>query len=390
MIENISSYHVVMNSSPSYWEETESHKIIRTTNRFELREGWQTVYARKPECLLVKITLSNGLTGWGEANVPIGPEIVKLIISNIITPLVKKEKFLNPNQMWQFLYDIQRGRGYHSGYYIDALAALDIAVWDALSKFHEIPLGKLLRKKSLTKIPIYLSGLRQKNLEEKISHLKQWENNGLKGVKLFLPSNNTEIENEISKIQSKVPEINNWMIDLLWMSELKSTIKLKKNLEKFNINFLECPLQPENIEEHKTLVSKPGVPIALGEHFRTHYQILPWLKEQALDVLQPDIGRTGISNALTQLKICKKYNIPVTPHMGMGSPIFQAATLHFSSICESNYLQEFQAGLANNLHELVKTFWSYKEGYIYMPKKFGLGVEVDEQKILEYSVNKNL
>ncbi len=379
-----------MNSSPSYWEETESHKIIRTTNRFELREGWQTVYARKPECLLVKITLSNGLTGWGEANVPIGPEIVKLIISNIITPLVKKEKFLNPNQMWQFLYDIQRGRGYHSGYYIDALAALDIAVWDALSKFHEIPLGKLLRKKSLTKIPIYLSGLRQKNLEEKISHLKQWENNGLKGVKLFLPSNNTEIENEISKIQSKVPEINNWMIDLLWMSELKSTIKLKKNLEKFNINFLECPLQPENIEEHKTLVSKPGVPIALGEHFRTHYQILPWLKEQALDVLQPDIGRTGISNALTQLKICKKYNIPVTPHMGMGSPIFQAATLHFSSICESNYLQEFQAGLANNLHELVKTFWSYKEGYIYMPKKFGLGVEVDEQKILEYSVNKNL
>mgnify|MGYP001272009488 FL=1 len=379
-----------MNSSPSYWEETESHKIIRTTNRFELREGWQTVYARKPECLLVKITLNNGLTGWGEANVPIGPEIVKLIISNIITPLVKKEKFLNPNQMWQFLYDIQRGRGYHSGYYIDALAALDIAVWDALSKFHEIPLGKLLRKKSLTKIPIYLSGLRQKNLEEKISHLKQWENNGLKGVKLFLPSNNTEIENEISKIQSKVPEINNWMIDLLWMSELKSTIKLKKNLEKFNINFLECPLQPENIEEHKTLVSKPGVPIALGEHFRTHYQILPWLKEQALDVLQPDIGRTGISNALTQLKICKKYNIPVTPHMGMGSPIFQAATLHFSSICESNYLQEFQAGLANNLHELVKTFWSYREGYIYMPKKFGLGVEVDEQKILEYSVNKNL
>ena len=73
--------------------------------------------------------------------------------------------------------------------------------------------------------------------------------------------------------------------------------------------------------------------------------------------------------------------------MGMGSPIFQAATLHFSSICENNYLQEYQAGLANNLHELVKTSWSYKKGYIHMPKKFGLGVEVDEQKIIENSVN---
>ncbi len=376
-----------MNSSPSYWEETDSHKIVKTTDRFELREGWQTVYARKPECLLVKITLKNGLIGWGEANVPIGPEIVKLIISNIITPLVKKEKFINPNQMWQFLYDIQRGRGYHSGYYLDALAALDIAVWDALSKFHEIPLGKLLKKKPLAKIPVYLSGLRQKNLKEKISHLKLWANKDLKGVKLFLPANNTEIENELSKIQSEVQEINNWMVDLLWMSDLKSTIELKNSLENFKVKFLECPLQPENIEDHKMLVSKPGVPIALGEHFRTHYQISPWLKKQALNVLQPDIGRTGISNALIQLKLCKKYNVQVTPHMGMGSPIFQAATLHFSSICENNYLQEYQAGLANNLHELVKTSWSYKKGYIHMPKKFGLGVEVDEQKIIENSVN---
>ena len=376
-----------MNSSPSYWEETDSHKIVKTTDRFELREGWQTVYARKPECLLVKITLKNGLIGWGEANVPIGPEIVKLIISNIITPLVKKEKFINPNQMWQFLYDIQRGRGYHSGYYLDALAALDIAVWDALSKFHEIPLGKLLKKKPLAKIPVYLSGLRQKNLKEKISHLKLWANKDLKGVKLFLPANNTEIENELSKIQSEVQEINNWMVDLLWMSDLKSTIELKNSLENFKVKFLECPLQPENIEDHKMLVSKPGVPIALGEHFRTHYQISPWLKKQALNVLQPDIGRTGISNALIQLKLCKKYNVQVTPHMGMGSPIFQAATLHFSSICENNYLQEYQAGLANNLHELVKTSWSYKKGYIHMHKKFGLGVEVDEQKIIENSVN---
>ena len=177
------------------------------------------------------------------------------------------------------------------------------------------------------------------------------------------------------------------MVDLLWMSDLKSTIELKNSLENFKVKFLECPLQPENIEDHKMLVSKPGVPIALGEHFRTHYQISPWLKKQALNVLQPDIGRTGISNALIQLKLCKKYNVQVTPHMGMGSPIFQAATLHFSSICENNYLQEYQAGLANNLHELVKTSWSYKKGYIHMPKKFGLGVEVDEQKIIENSVN---
>ena len=387
MIESISSYHVVLNSSPSYWEETDSHRITKTTERFELRDGWQTVYARKPECLLVKITLKNGYTGWGEANVPIGPEIVKLIITNIISPLVKKENFSSPNHMWKFLYDIQRGRGYHSGYYLDALAALDIAVWDAISKSHNIPLAKLFKKKPLTKIPIYLSGLRQRNIEEKISNLKKWSQNGLQGVKLFLPADNLEISKELSDLQSKIPEINHWMVDLLWMSDIKTAIEIKENLQDFQISFLECPLQPENLEEHKLLVSKPGVPIALGEHFRTHYQVSSWFKNNALNVFQPDIGRTGFSNALKQLKMSIESNIQVTPHMGMGSPIFQAATLHFSSICENNYLQEYQAGLAKNLNELVKTFWKYDKGYLKMPQKPGLGVEIDEKNILKNSVN---
>ena len=387
MIESVSSYHVVLNSSPSYWEETDSHKITKITERFELREGWQTVYARKPECLLVKITLKNGYTGWGEANVPIGPEIVKLIISNIISPLVKNENFSSPNHMWKFLYDIQRGRGYHSGYYLDALAALDIAVWDAISKSHGIPLAKLFKKNPITKIPIYLSGLRQRNIEEKISNLKKWTKNGLKGVKLFLPANNLEISKELSSLQSKIPEINQWMVDLLWMSDIKTAIEIKENLQNFQISFLECPLQPENLDEHKILVSKPGVPIALGEHFRTHYQVSSWFKKNALNIFQPDIGRTGFSIALKQLKMANESNIQVTPHMGMGSPIFQAATLHFSSICENDYLQEYQAGLAKNLNELVKTFWEYDKGYIKMPQKPGLGVEIDEKNILKNSVN---
>ena len=125
----------------------------------------------------------------------------------------------------------------------------------------------------------------------------------------------------------------------------------------------------------------------MGEHFRTHYQVSSWFKNNALNIFQPDIGRTGFSNALKQLKMSIKSNIQVTPHMGMGSPVFQAATLHFSSICENNYLQEYQAGLANNLDKLVKTSWKYDKGYLKMPQKPGLGVEIDEINILENSVN---
>ena len=140
------------------------------------------------------------------------------------------------------------------------------------------------------------------------------------------------------------------------------------------------------MEGHKSLVDNPGVPIALGEHFRTHFQIKNWLTAPALNVLQTDIGRTGISNGLKQLEMSFESGIQITPHMGMGSPIFQAATLHFSSICESPYLQEYQAGLADSLKQLVKTYWIYDNGYLHMPDIPGLGIEVDEINIINNSV----
>ncbi|MCB9969471.1 MAG: hypothetical protein H6852_17775 [Geminicoccaceae bacterium] len=88
-----------------------------------------------------------------------------------------------------------------------------------------------------------------------------------------------------------------------------------------------------------------GAPIALGEHFHTSFEVAPWLEPRALDVLQPDIGRTGISNALQQRLMALAAGIDVTPHMGSGLDIFQAATLQFAAICNDGPLTELQGGL---------------------------------------------
>ena len=45
-----------------------------------------------------------------------------------------------PAELWNFLYDAQRGRGYASGYWLDVLAALDIAVWDAICPKYQWPI----------------------------------------------------------------------------------------------------------------------------------------------------------------------------------------------------------------------------------------------------------
>ena len=80
------------------------------------------------ETPLVRVELADLYTGWGESNTPIAPEIVCAIIDAAIAEMVINREFASPTELWDFVYDSQRGRGINSGYWMDALAAIDIAM----------------------------------------------------------------------------------------------------------------------------------------------------------------------------------------------------------------------------------------------------------------------
>ena len=133
--------------------------------------------------------------------------------------------------------------------------------------------------------------------------------------------------------------------------------------------------------------AEPGAPIALGEHFRTHYQTRDWFAAPgALDVYQPDVGRTGLSDGLRQVQEAGAAGLPSTPHMGNGLAVFQAATLHFATACGGEYLQEYQAGLAERARLVADTAWTYADGGFSLPDRPGLGVAVDEDAVARYTV----
>jgi galactonate dehydratase len=145
-------------------------------------------------------------------------------------------------------------------------------------------------------------------------------------------------------------------------------------------------MQPEDITGHRRLVNKAGAPIALGEHFRTLYQAGDWFgPPRALDVYQPDIGRTGISDGLRQLEAAYRAGLSVTPHMGNGMAVFQAATLHFSAVCKPSHLQEFQYGHYRVAKEIADSAWVYRSGAFDIPDRPGLGVRIDESALSRFA-----
>ena len=387
-IARIDTFHIAFPDEPSYWEDYKGKGGDEAGARFEFRDGWRTVYPRTVEGYLVRVELANGSVGWGEGNCPIGPEVACLVAESIQQPMVRGREFGSPLQLWDFLYDAQRGRGYASGYWLDAMAAIDIALYDAIGRREKISVAAMLSVSPRARLPVYLSGLRRKTREDRLEHLKTWLDTGLTGVKLFVDGDLDAGTAEVEFLQSGAgTAAQQWMVDTLWMVSQKKGPEARRRYGDLGCRWLECPLEPEDLQGHRELLTHPGAPIALGEHFRTHYQTEPWFEAPgALEVFQPDIGRTGFSDGLRQLEQARAAGVPTTPHMGNGLGPFQAATLHFSTACGGEYLQEYQAGLAERATLIGSTEWQYGEGVFCVPDAPGLGVEVDEEALMRYVV----
>ena len=395
-IADLSAFHVAFSDEPSYWEDYKGKGSARTPGarpRFEFRDGWRTVYPLTVEGWLVRVELADGSVGWGEGNCPIGPEVACLVAENLVLPMVREREFAAPLALWDFLYDAQRGRGYASGYWLDAMAALDVALYDAIGRREGAPVAALLAAEAglaapRATLPVYLSGLRRATREERLAHLRTWLDRGLHGVKLFVDGDLDAGTAEVEYLQAGVGDADvQWMVDTLWMVPPERGPEARRRYGDLGCRWLECPLLPEDLAGHRELLTHPGAPIALGEHFRTHYQTAPWFENPpALEVFQPDIGRTGFSDGLRQLAQARAAGVPTTPHMGNGLGPFQAATLHFAAVCGDEVLQEYQAGLAERATLIGTTAWTYGDGSFAVPDAPGLGVEVDEAALARYAV----
>lgn len=376
-IAAIEAFHVVARDR-SYWNEFKQESRA-ASERHVLKPGWRPAYARSFETAVVKVTLADGTIGWGEATEPICPEVICRLAVHLVAPFVGGRAYERPETVWEDAYDLQRVRGHTAGYLLHALAAIDIALWDALSRRAGVPLSSMLSKNPVRTVPTYLSGIRRATLAARIETLAGFVDNGVTAAKIFVTNDTDETLAEIDALRAGVDGDWQIMVDALWSYEtIAEAAKARRELGERGVRWLECPLIPEDLEAHRRLAEGSGTPIALGEHFFTHHQSLPWLKAGAIAVFQPDMGRTGLSNGRLQTQLARDHGVAVTPHMGNGSPLVQAAALHFWAAMRAEYPCEYQIDLADVLPDAFHSAWKFAKGGFVVPDKSGLGVEVDE------------
>ncbi len=373
---------------PDYWQGfLKRDASTRETRRFQFSPPWRTVYAREVESALVRVRLADGTVGWGEATCPVAPEVICTLINGFFAELVEGQAFASVATLVDFVYDAQRCRGYHAGHYQDAAAALDIALHDALAKRAGCPVSALFAAAPATTLPCYLSGARAPSREERITVVQQWLASGSRAVKLFLRGDLAADLDEFAALRSAVPQIDWWAVDALWTYGAPAlATEAKRAFGALGVAWLECPMLPEDLSGHTALRAHHGAPVALGEHFRTDIQVAPWLEARAVDILQPDIGRTGFVMGGRMLAHASACGIAATPHMGGALDIMQAATLHFAAAGAARLPCEYQQGLAHRLPAAIRSHWKVGPQGFEMPAVPGLGIEVDEDALQKFIV----
>ncbi|MEW8977967.1 MAG: mandelate racemase/muconate lactonizing enzyme family protein [Symbiobacterium sp.] len=350
------------------------------------RPGWRCVYSRMMETVFVKITAEDGTTGWGEALAPVAPEVTAGIIRSLFTPLLVGADPLATEVLNTRMYDAMRERGHVQGFFIDAIAGVDIALWDLKGRLLGLPVHRLLGGPYARRLPCYVSGLPRPTDAERAELAREWAARGFHRVKLAIGTTIQEDLRTVEAVRDALGEGGTVFVDAHWHYTLPEAMRFGRALEALGVGFLEAPMLPENLDAHAELARQLDIAIAIGEGERTRYQFKEILVRGAADILQPDVGRTGISELKKIAGMAEAWNVPVAPHLSVGQGVMIAATLQVAAAIPNLFILEYQPNPFNLANQFLAKPLVCEDGFMYLPEGPGLGVELDEERIRHHAV----
>jgi galactonate dehydratase len=345
---------------------------------YALAENYPTVYARDFCTTLVRIEAEEGLIGWGEAQAPVAPEVSATLINCLLAPLIVGQEAA-PEALWSRMYSSMRVRGHFGGFFLDAIAGIDIAVWDLLGKSVGQPVSRLLGGPFSTSLPCYVSGLAGNDESARLAYAAEQCREGARSFKLFLDGTEAQCLALIDRIQQCCEA--SIAVDALWRLSEKSALQFAGELAKRKVRWLEAPLAPEDVGGHGRLAAATALRIAIGESYRTRFELLPFFQAKGLDLLQPDIGRTGITEGRKIAALSETFHVPIAPHLSIGLGPQIAAALHFASAIPNLEIVECNPKVFEIANRFLQEPLSFSPSTISIPEGPGLGISIDEQKL---------
>jgi len=342
-------------------------------------EGWRCIYARHHETMVVRITTSDGIVGYGEGQSPVSPRTSKTIVEDLCRPILIGQDPFDVEYLWQRMFTAMRERGHYTGFFIDALAGCDIALWDIIGQATGKPVHKVLGGRYRDRIPLYagVSG----TPESAAAKADECVSQGYSGLKIHATQDRAEILEIVAAVRERVGPKVKLMVDVHTQYSIPDAILLGRGLEKLDVMWLESPTAPEDIPGQAALAQALDMSVAIGEWTRTRFELREVFERRACDITMPDIARTGLTEGKRIASLADTYNIPVTPHIGGGGILSIAATIQFSATIPNFLIMEHSPGAYEMKGQITTRKPTVQDGAFILDDTPGIGVTIDTEAL---------
>jgi len=349
------------------------------------------IYKVKPRWIFLKISTDEGIVGWGELISGTKTKSVEAAAYEIGEYLIGKDP-MKIEDHWQVLYrSFFRGGPIH----MTVLSGIEMALWDIKGKYYNMPIYEFLGGKARENILIYswIGGDRPSDVVKQAIERK---NQGFKAIKMNATEELHYIDSykKVNAVVDRIASIREAVgydleigVDFHGRVHKGMAKVIAKEIEQYRPMFIEEPVLPENEEALIEISRHTSIPIATGERLYTRWQFKNILASGAVDIIQPDLALTGgIFEGRKIAAMAEAYDVAVAPHAPYG-PIALAATLQMDACTPNVFIQEQSLGIHYNqgfdLLDFVKNkeIFKYKDGFVNVPTKPGLGIEIDEELV---------
>jgi D-galactarolactone cycloisomerase len=356
---------------------------------------------------LVEVHTDQGLTGIGATDAP--PDVSRCVVEHGTTSLkslLVGEDPRDPRRLWRKMFvrwQARRGRASEGGFAVNAMAAVDLALWDLAGKARGKPIYELLGGAVQPQVMAYASSSlfriqpdgswRKKSGADLVRQSRSYVEQGFRAIKFGWGNNFAKAdEKRIAAIREAIGPKVRLMVDFgcpaYWTEgwNAAKAIRAARLLEKYGLYFLEEALLPHDVEGFATLSKTVKIRIASGESLTTVHQFEPFIERHALDIVQPDAQQLGVTQFHEIARNAAAAGILCMPH-GPWTSTNIAAHVNLLATEKNGEMVEYPAP---DLHEdeppdvsrifllhvrdLVEKPIQLKDGFLQLPTAPGLGV----------------
>lgn len=363
-----------------------------------------------------------GLYGLGCGTFAYRHLAVKQLVEEYLRPLLLGRSVENIEENWQLMH--QNGYWRNGPVENNAIAGVDMALWDIKGKMAGMPLYQLFGGKVREGVPVYRH-VDGKDLNEICENIERFREMGIRHLRcqcggyggggyrkapdsapagaapgVYLDSR--QYIRDTVKLFEGIREKAGWEIELVHDVHERlapaEAVELARELEKFHLFFLEDPLPLEQLEWFERLRSQTAIPLAEGELFNNSMEWKQLISRRLIDFIRVHVTQIGGITPARKLQIfAEQFGVRTAWHgPGDMSPLAHAANIHidlaasnfgvqeWSGIEPPNFVIQELKGPHGALLEVFPGLPEFKNGYVYANEKPGLGVELNEEEAAKY------